>query len=455
MKPLRLLAFIIAFCAAIFADAAQPVTSYTRFCVTCGVWGVETFESESGQFIVHGSTSAKFPPVIFTPDAPLVELEPQLVAMTAERVKRALLEELGIRDSYRDKIHVIVLDLARPDLPIGVVSRINSDGFQYQIRLPGFLEHDRLVKALVHALLLDLANRGSHRCAELPPWLVDGFSRQILSRVTPAFVANKTPVTFEIHGYDRLGGSRSFLRTNAPLSIQELSFGGSAPASRLERQRFEASAHLFVFDLLRMRGGRALMVHFLQALPQTYNWQTALFSAYKAYFHTPLDLEKWWTLDCLDVRNHDKREIWPAPLSLQRLDSVLLTAMELRLRTNSIPERPEATLQEIIYATDFGVQKEIFGRKLEELFFLSINLAPEVRPLATAYGNVLEAYVQKRTTGEYQPGLKMDPEQRLQSLMKATITALDRLDRAREDLRSGRAPKLVKTRNTRFKGLWH
>jgi hypothetical protein len=443
LRPL--LGFIIACCATFSIEAAQAVTTYTHFCVTCGIWGVDTFESESGQFIVHGNTGVRFPPVNFNPDTPLLELQPQLVAVTAERIKRVLYQELGLSDSHRDKVHVILFDFARPDQAIRVISRMNSDRFVYQVGLPAFIDRDRLVKALVHALLLEIANRGSHRCAELPAWLVDGFSRQVRSSVTPAVVANKEPLTFEIHGYDRLGASRTFLQTNTPVSIQELSFGLAAPASKLERQRFETSAHLLVFDLLRVRAGRELMVRFLEDLPKTYNWQTALFSAYRAYFGTPLDFEKWWTLNCLDARNHDKREIWPVPLSLQRLDTVLLTPMELRSRTNSIPQRPEATLQEVIYATDFGVQKEIFTRKLEELFFLSINLAPEVRPLATGYGKTIENYVQKRTTGEYQPGLKVDPEQRVQSLIKETITAFEKLDRAREDLQSGRAPKVVRT----------
>ncbi|HEV8544105.1 MAG TPA: hypothetical protein VGR78_17070 [Verrucomicrobiae bacterium] len=444
--PLRpLLALMIACCATLATEAAQPVTSYTHFCVTCGVWGVDTFESESGQFIVHGNTGVKFPPVTFNADTPLLELQPQLVAVTAERVKRVLYQELSLGDSHRDKVHVILFDSARPDQPIGVISRMNTDGFVYQVGLPTFIDRDRLVKALVHALLLEIANHGSHRCAELPPWLVDGFSRQVLSSVTPALVANKEPLTFEIRGYDRLGASRPFLHTNTPMSVRELSFATAVPASKLERQRLEASAHLLVFDLLRVRAGRELMVRFLEDLPKTYNWQTALFSAYRAYFQTPLEFEKWWTLNCLDARNHDKREIWPVPLSLQRLDTVLLTPMELRLRTNSIPQRPEATLQEIIYSTDFGVQKEIFARKLEELFFLSINLAPQVRPLATAYGTAINSYLQKRTTGEYQPGLKVDPEQRLQTLIKETITTFDNLDRAREDLRAGRTPKVVKT----------
>jgi len=452
MKRLRLLASIIAFCAVAQMRAAQPVVSYTRFCATCGIWGADTFESESGQFIVHGHTGAKFAPVLLNPNArPLLELEPQLVAVTAERIKRVFLHDLGLSDSRADKIHIIVLDLARPDQPIGVVSRVHTDGFQYQVGLPGFIEHERFVKALVHALLLELANRGSHRCAELPAWLVDGFSRQILSNVTPGFVVNKDPVTFEIHGYDRLGSSRTFLQTNTPLSIQELSFDGPGPASPLDRQRFDASAHLLVFDLLRVRGGSGLMVKFLQMLPQTYNWQTALLAAYGNFFQTPLGMEKWWTLNCLDARNHDKREIWPIGLSLQRLDSLLLTPMELRIRTNAIPQRPQATLQEIIYSTDFGIQKEIFSRKLQQLFFLSVNLAPEARVLADGYENAIQSYVQKRGNGDTQPSLRMDPEQRGQFVVKSAIRALDELDRARDNLRSGRGSKVITVQKTAAK----
>jgi len=426
--------------------AQQPVVSYSRFCATCGIWGAETIVSQSGQFIVHGSGAPSFPPVEALPrPIPIFEMEPQLVAVTAERTKRAFLEELRLGDNFRDKVHIVLLTRASPDQGIGFVTHVHSDGFQYQIGLPGYLESGRMIKAIVQALLTEFANRPAHRNVELPTWLVEGMTRQLLSSVVPSPVVNRKPLTVERLGFDRLSLTRAVLQTNSPMTMQELSFSNLQAFNPAERLRYESCAHLLVYELLRLRGGTGLMARFLQALPQALNWQTAFFGVYHQYFQTPLDLEKWWMLCWMDVRNREDRQTFPTAVSLQRLEALLLTGTELRLNTNSIPHQHEATLQELLYATDFGVQKQLLGKKLQEIFFLSLSLSPEVMPIANGYQQTLETYLQKRSLNDYQPALKSDPEQRLQFLLKSTIKSLERLDRAREDLRAGRKPKLPET----------
>jgi hypothetical protein len=434
--------YLLALCFILSLGADQPVASYTRFCATCGIWGADTIVSQSGQFIVHRSGGPSFPPLVRVGDPPLIECEPQLVAVTAERTKRAFLEEIGVPDTFRDKIHVVLLNRARPEQPIELVSHIHSDGFQYQIGLPLYLESSRLIKAVVQGILQEYSNRGAARSAELPTWLVEGMLRQLLSSVVPAPVVNRKPLTVERIGYDRLGATRGFLQTNVPLTIQELSFNNLGALSSIEQQRYESSAHLLVSELFRLRGGPALMGRFLQSLPQALNWQTAFHKVYQRYFRTPLDLEKWWMLSSLEVRNRQAREIWATPVSLERLEWLLRTPIEFRVSTNVIPQKRDATLQEVLASTDFGVQKELLGQKLQQIFFLSANLSPEVLPLATAYEQAIDNYVQKRALNEYQPSLKADPEQRVQLLLKSTAKIFDELDQAREDIRAGRTVNL-------------
>jgi hypothetical protein len=243
-------------------------------------------------------------------------------------------------------------------------------------------------------------------------------------------------------GFDRLGPTRLFFLKDSPLTIQDLSFNNLSGLSELERNRYESSAHLFVYELLALRGGPTLMAVFIQSLPQALNWQTAFYAVYRQFFRTPLDLEKWWMLRCVEIQNHQSHQLWNTPVSLERLEALLRTPTEFRAGTNSIPERRDATLQQVLAQFDFGVQRDILGQKLQQIFFISVNLSPEVAPLASAYEQAIETYLDKRALSDYQPALKSDPEQRLELLVKSAIKSFDQLDRAREDIRAGRNPKL-------------
>lgn len=418
--------------------AAEIQKPYTRLCASCGIWGAETISSHSGQFIVHGSSGTRLRPRdTGTNAAAYISVEAQSLAVTAERVKRAFLQELLAGDHFQDKVHAIVLDLAPPTQPIQIISQIFSDGLQYRMLVPGHVEHARLIRGLVQILLAEFANRGAHRCAELPRWLVEGMTRQVLASAVPTYVVNEVSSAVEVLGYDRLSYTRSFLSTNTPMTVQELSFySGSA-----EEERFAASAHLMVHELLKLKGGPGLMINFLRALPAGLNWQTAFYQVYGAHFNGALAFEKWWMLAWHDQKNRPKQEVWPRETGIARLDALLLTSMELRVSTNSIPQRRDATLQEVIERTGFSDQRAILSQTVQELFFASMNLPEDLREVAIAYQRTLIDYVQKRSVNEYQPGLKYDPAQREQTLVRATIKRLAELDIARQEVAAGRPLK--------------
>lgn len=420
--------------------SADGPVGYTRFCATCGLADVKTFVSQSGQFVAHGAIASGFTPrATGTNAAQYITAEPQLVAMMGERVARAIAQDLQLPGRPADKVHATVFDLAPPGQAIGLLTQVHPDGFQYKLAIPGQVEGQKLMKALVQVLLLEYANGGHRRSAELPNWLVEGMLRQIQTAVVPTYVVNRKPITIEKSGYDRLGETRQYLATNAPMTLQDLSFANLANSSPEQLEQYEASAHLLVHELLRLQHGPQLMARFLKTLPTTLNWQTAFYSVYKKHFDGPLAFEKWWMLTWVRFRSGQAREAWPATVALERLESVIYTTMEMRVATNSLPQYRDAPLQELLELADNSTQKEILEQKVQHLYFMSVNVPVEVMEIWTAYQQTLQNYLQKRGN-DIQPGLRTDPEQKLQALLRSTLKRLNELDTARAELKVGRNP---------------
>src|SRR5882672_2586011 len=117
---------------------------------------VSTVRSATGQFVVRGPALS----VIGTNANPaLIELDPNILAVTCERIKQALLRELTLLDSWRGRIYVEVNSvLATNQAPI-IVGKPYLDGWQYQMELPRWIEKPKLMRAVVQVLLLEYANR--------------------------------------------------------------------------------------------------------------------------------------------------------------------------------------------------------------------------------------------------------------------------------------------------------
>ena len=59
----------------------------------------------------------------------------------------------------------------------------------YRVTLPDILPRTRFLRALTGVMLLEFANRGAGaRSAEIPAWLTDGLSQQLLATGTVAMV---------------------------------------------------------------------------------------------------------------------------------------------------------------------------------------------------------------------------------------------------------------------------
>jgi hypothetical protein len=390
----------------------------------------EFMTSHSGQFIIHGQGPVTPVPVVLSgSDRPVeIDLEPQLAAIAAERIKRGLLDTLRISDQYRDKIHIILIERPRPDQLIGMISTSYTDGWKYEVIIPARVESTKFAKAIVQALLLELANRNSSRSAELPSWLIEGLTQEIISAALPTYVLGQKVVTREILGFDQLISARSYFKTNSCLTFQQLSFARVDWANRQEARLYQNSAHLLVHEILKLSEGPGLLAAFVASLPNALNWQTMFLRVYRQHFPRMLDIEKWWTLVWIDFKNREAHELWPLDVSAQKLRSALLTSIEVSAYTNSLPQRQEVPLAVVLERATFSTQKEILAQKLQQLFFLSFTLAPDAAVIAAKYRAAIQEYLEKRVAADVQPSLKMDPEKRNQLLAREAGRAFAELD---------------------------
>ncbi len=377
-------------------------------CADAGIPGLVSANSISGQFVVVGSSG--YSPLGTLPEVAtndeLVRLEPALLAVSAERVKESLLEKIGANSHamWGGTIYLTLQPARALDENVAVFPSRFGGHWIYHVVLPDVLPRERLVRALTSVFLMDYANRNAgDRAAGVPAWLVEGLSQEVLAEnlqeiilSVPDQTVNSIPVNrvnLSEHGVDSLAGARDVLQTYSILTFQQLSWPTDIQLSGEDGGVYRASAQLFVDQLRDLHGGEAKLRGMLDALPRFYNWQTAFFSAFQQNFATPLDAEKWWALQTVVFDAHSPGPQWTAATSREKLDEILSVAVEFRSTSNSLPNRAEISLQEVIQNFDSQRQMQILQLKLHDLEVAQFRMASSLASLTAQYRNVLAGYL--------------------------------------------------------------
>ena len=370
--------------------------------------GAISANSVSGQFVVLGSpgTSALASLPEIATNQEYVRLDPAFLAVSAERVKNSLLKELGIRsDAMLGTTIYLTLRPARAlDENVAVFPERFSGRWIYHMVLPDVLPRERLVRALTSVFLSNYANRnGGPNAADVPAWLVEGLSQEMLDETmqdvvlsVPGQTVNNIPVdrvSFTERSLDSLGTARAVLQTFSILTFQQLCWPADMQLSGEDGGVYRASAQVFVDELLALRNGPAKLRETLDALPGFYNWQTAFFSAFHEEFSSPLDVEKWWALQSVIFTAQSPGPQWTPALSREKLDEILSVAVAFRTKSNSLPSHAEISLQEVIKNFHSGAQLEILNLKLHDLEVAQFRMAPALAVLAAEYRNALAGYL--------------------------------------------------------------
>jgi hypothetical protein len=406
-----------------------------------------TRSSVSGQFVVIGvnpSLSSNRPPFAVT-NAELVRLDPALLAVAAERIKRAVWRQLGfdLLTPWRGRIYLALHPAAAPDEPVAIISTRFAGVWNYRIELPNVVSRAQLTRALTGAILLELANRdnsGNH-AAETPAWLTEGLAQQLLAAGAQEMILARpdklvngvlaSQITVDQRGVDKLVQARSVLHEGSTLTFEQLSWPDEAQLRDEDGGVYRASAQLFVSDLLALNDGPQNLRAMLQLLPRSYNWQIAFRAAFRADFPQPIDVEKWWALQSVSFDSRDAGPLWTPAASHDKLDDILSVAVEMRSAPTNLPVHAAISLQAVIRNFSYDRQKDVLQIKLRELDLAHWRMAPQFVLLTDAYRRALAAYLGEGSAPA--PGKISTPSPGAPSKRKAAeaIKKLDALDAQR------------------------
>ena len=354
----------------------------------------QTLRSRSGQFVVTGIPAVpRFLSYTFTNSVDWVRLDPAALAVSCERIKEVLLTELDMADYWQSAVNIRIFPVREDNEPVQFTSVGYRDSWRYELEMPDWIMRTRLVTAIAQAVLTEIANRkATERAAEFPPWLVEGMSAYLMANNRDDLVLEPTMRTVKRYGrQESVAPIREALRTRSALTLDQLSW----PRDDADVV-YTHCAHLFVHELLHLRGGRRCMAEMVVRMGENYNWQTTFLASFGPHFHGLIDVDKWWALTVAHVTGRDPMSLLPLEQALTHLDQTLTTPMQVRGTNSVLPGTAEVRLQIILAEWDDKRQMPLLTQKVSQLQALRLRSPPEALGVIDGYMVTLQNRLRKR-----------------------------------------------------------
>jgi hypothetical protein len=383
----------------IISAAAQ--TTYTE---------ARSVMSVSGQFTVVAAT--QYSPLMhqnsLATNANFIRLEPALLAVSAERFKAALWQQLGYKTDakWNGKVFLALFPARSVRDPVSITITPLLPVWNYHVDLPDVVTRTRYARGLAAVLLLEIANRGNfdaNHSAEIPHWLADGLG-QLAPGDEPEKVMLSSPTeTYKDvpqirtdkkrRGYDPLIAARTALQNLPPLTYDQLCWPTGTQMDGDDGGAYLASAELFTSELLALKNGPEKMRLFLAKLPSCLNWQTAFFDTFRENFRRPLDVEKWWTLRLVRLAARDPGPRWNLATSRERMADLLSVPVELRAAPDALPEHATISLQAALQNFSETQRESVLRLKVRDFELAQFRMAAPFNGLADGYRAALTEFL--------------------------------------------------------------
>lgn len=389
--------------------------------------------SISGQFIVHQPATTE-PSRIAANNPDGISLEPGLLAVSCERIKQNLARQLGTLGESQGQIHIYPRQARGLGDPADIVVNKSMGRWVYYVDVPDSLDRKSFTLTIVHALLLEVANRNATtRSAEIPFWLADGLTELMVATsvdemVVPALRKREGNIAIDRMVLDStrtnmFTWAHGILNTARPLSFEQLSWPNAESISGDLGLIYRATAQVFVDRLLRLPNGAGCIRQMLVELPNRFNWQFAFLSGFQRYFQDVLDVEKWWALQAVEFVGHSPTLGWTVPETVRRLDEMLVIPVETRSQANELPQRQDLRLQDAIKTWPIDQQQQLLRNRIVQLNAVRLQVAPTMISLVEDYRNTLAAYLQQTAPRGFLSRLRGGGD-----LDRAAEQAIDRLN---------------------------
>ena len=375
---------------------------------------------------------------------------------------------IGLKDEWRGRIDLIINSALPADREPLLTAVHRPGGWNYELELPKNIREEILVQAMMQAMLTELVNRraGSHS-AEIPFWLVQGMSAHLQAYNMPTFIIrpNVQSAGYAKLGIEGLNAVRAPLREHTPLSFQQLSWPQQSNVTGNDQAVYRGCAELFFESLLHLDDGQSCLQQMLQEMPNYMNWQTAFLAAFHSHFARLLDVEKWWSLNCVSFTSSELTEHWTEQECWHKLQDALDVPVAVHFAASRMPTEARVTLQDVITQWDgsnalAALQRTVRGLKglqlftfrgslnldasaasplmqhnLQDLEALQWRISKELSPLITDYLVVLLNYVKQSQPNAQLASDEKSLPSRLRVLKSDTVRQLNNLDQKRAQMR--------------------
>ena len=369
--------------------------------------GYKTANSQSSQFTVFGPVSPKRRGGILDVNADTILIAPDHVAIAADRMRFAILKQLGVRPFLGGKVKIRLDPTLLPAATVPVVTVRHLSGYTYELTLPCEIDAPKLVRALVQVTLLDLANRKPQlRDTEIPFWLTVGFTQILLTQPDLVLVIRKPEsggkemateeVIRTVRRHDPLAGARARLNGRRAFDFSEISMPSPSHLRGENWKDFQACSHLLVNRLLTLPMGPQRLQGMIRQLPESLNWQTVFMKIYGDLFADMLVVEKWWAVMIVQLTGQNQYQNWTLLEAVEKLEDLLKLPAELKLNSADSPLEAEITLQQALRGWDFDVQRPTLQQKINQLIVARLKMPRQLLPFVNEYGRILEMYLAKR-----------------------------------------------------------
>lgn len=439
--------------------------------IPAGVFGQDVtldrirVESRTQQFVVHGPSAETV-----TPEAPgssHVRVTPYSLAIICSRIRSAFNEQVGLEDRWKHRIHVVINPLLASNTDVVVAASRLLNGWVYRIEMPQRIEKEKLARCVVRTLLQEYADRSAKgRSAAIPLWLTEGATQQVLrSAATPLFppVKERSAIAFD-RGVQAGGdvsvrlvenpSAEPFIfsgsRYEEPLKTVKETLGrfeamtfadfGVAGEKRLsgdEWTLFQGCSHLLVARLLELPEGKAAFRGMLDESSKFLNWQLAFLKGFEAHFSTPLDVEKWWSLQVFNLSQPDHETRLGNLAGLARLDAVLDSSVTIRTGEGdeAAAEADQFPLQVMMDLVDYSDQRAAIMEIVLRLRRLRWLVSDDLIKLTDDYARELNEYIARRDKARGSRPRRGRVSANESTIIRQTLDRLKLLDIIRADTR--------------------